>query len=642
VSVPTQAELNGNFSFNGVSLPVYDPKTITCGAASGCANGTGYTATAFPGNVIPLSRIDPVVQKFFSLNPYNLPNLPVSYINTGPVNDFISGNHYISDRQGYLGKIDQQLGSNQKVFVRYIWNKYRVIGGRNNILFNWENIDNTQYSFGVPEPVDERNIAFGHIWTLSPTLINDVRIGYQRRDDTVYPATSNQGWAAVLGIPGVGPQTFPGFVEQGGTGNSFNFTANPAGTSSAGGPLRTLNEDFILADNMTKVHGLHTFKWGYQGMLQRENDITATEPSGVYNFSTAGSGLPLTPNTGNSFASFELGAATSATFTTLLSNYLPRWWLNQFYFQDDWRIRPGLTLSLGVRYSYESPVSTQHNQQSEFNPNVVDPVTGMMGAITNPARSIYKGDKHNFTPRVGVAWNFRPKWVFRGSFGMFTVDAVPEAGQDNYIATANVQQVSGNPYPAFYLSQGPGPVVYNQNGNGTANYVGTNYSARTATYIDPNLRNPYTMTWSGGFQYEFKPNYLAELVYQGSGGVGLLGTANINVLPLSIYQSTDTTLLNTVYANTQAYLRFPQFGTITETSNFGHSTYNALVSRLEHRFSSGFSANFLFTYAKNITGGASTNLTNPPVCSHNLIRIAMMHIQRLAVTYESALTLASN
>jgi len=91
VSVPTQAELNGNFSFNGVGLPVYDPKTITCAAASGCANGTGYTATAFPGNVIPLSRIDPVVQKFFSLNPYNLPNLPVSYINTGPVNDFISG-----------------------------------------------------------------------------------------------------------------------------------------------------------------------------------------------------------------------------------------------------------------------------------------------------------------------------------------------------------------------------------------------------------------------------------------------------------------------------------------------------------------------------------------------------------------------
>lgn len=600
VSVPTQAELNGNFSFNGLGLPIYDPKSIACANASGCAGGTGYTATAFPGNVVPVNRIDPVVQKFFSLNPYNLPNLPGGYTNTGPVNDFISGNHYISDRQGYLMKIDQQLGSNQKVFVRYIYNKYRVIGGRNNVLFNWESIDNTQYSFGVPEPVNEQNLVFGHIWTISPTLVNEVRIGYQRRNDTVYPATANQGWAAALGIPGVGPQTFPGFVEQGGTGNSFNFSANPGGGS------RTLNEDFTLADNMTKIYGLHTLKWGYQGMLQRENDIAASQPSGVYNFSTAGSGLPFTPNTGNSFASFELGAVTSATFTTLLSNYIPRWWLHQFYVQDDWRVRPGLTLSLGLRYSYESPVNTQHHLQSEFNPNVVDPVTGLMGAITNPTGSIYNADMHNFAPRVGLAWNFRPKLVFRGSFGMFTVDAVPQAGQDNYIATANVQQVSGSPFPAFYLSQGPGPIAYTLNSNGTANYVGTNYSARTATYIDPNLRNPYTMSWSAGFQYEFKKNFLAEIVYQGSEGVGLLGTANINVLPLSIYQSTDATLLNTVYSNTQAYLHFPQFGTITETSNFAHSTYNALVGRLEHRFSSGFSANFLFTYAKNITGGAAT------------------------------------
>ena len=76
---------------------------------------------------------------------------------------------------------------------------------------------------------------------------------------------------------------------------------------------------------------------------------------------------------------------------------------------------------------------------------------------------------------------------------------MPELGQDNYLATAQVQQPSGNPYPAFYLSQGPGPINYTINGStDTANYVGTNYSARTATYIDPNLRNPYSMTWAPG------------------------------------------------------------------------------------------------------------------------------------------------
>ncbi len=85
------------------AVPIYDPKTITCTNPNGCASGTGYTATAFPGNVIPVSRIDPVAAKFLSLKPYNLPNLAGTYTNTGPDNNFISGNKYISDRQGLSG-----------------------------------------------------------------------------------------------------------------------------------------------------------------------------------------------------------------------------------------------------------------------------------------------------------------------------------------------------------------------------------------------------------------------------------------------------------------------------------------------------------------------------------------------------------
>ncbi len=599
VSVPDQAELNGNFNFGGLGLPIYDPKTITCGNANGCANGTGYTATPFAGNIIPASRIDPVVAKFLSLKPYSSPNLAGVYTNTGPNNNFISGNHYISDRQGYLGKIDQQLGDKQKIFVRYIWNKYRVIGSRNNILYNLTAIDNTQYGFGLPEPVDERNLAFGHIFTISPTVINEFRFGYQRRNDPITPVTANQNWAGLLGIPGVGPQTFPGFVDTGGLGSSFNWTANP------GGPSRTLNEDFTLADNMTKVKGLHTIKFGYQAILTRENDITATQPSGVYNFSAAGSALPFTPNTGNSFASFLLGAVDSASFTTLEANYLPRWWTHQFYIQDDWRIRRNLTIAIGLRYSYESPASTQYNYKSQFNPTATDPLTGMMGAITHPTGSVYSADLKNFAPRIGLSYNFLPNFVFRGSFGIFTQDVLPQLGQEEYTAQAVVQKLSGSPFPAFFLANGPGNVAYTLNSaTGTAGFVGGNYSQRNATYIDPNLRNPYTMTWSEGFQWQLRPSAIAEVVYQGSAGVRLTGTTNINVLPQSIYNSTDTTLLNTVYSNTQAYLRFPQFGAVNETSNFGHSTYHALVTRLEKRFNQGLSYNFLFTYSKNLYGGA--------------------------------------
>jgi len=597
VSVPTQDMLNGDFSFNGLGFPIYDPRSIACGKAS-CADGTGYSATQFTGKIIPRSRFDPVYVKFLAQNPYNLPNLTPTFTSSGPTNDYIAGNHFISDRQAYLGKIDQTINDKQKVYVRYIWNKYRVIGSRENILFKWTAIDNTALAFGRPEPIDERNVAVGHVFTISPTIINEVQVGYQRRNDNIYPVTANQGWAAALGIPNVGPETFPGFVSSG--TSSVAWSANPGGGS------RTLNEVVTLADNMTKVAGLHTIKFGYQGIRQRENDITAVQPSGAYTFTSALSGNPLTPNTGNSFATFELGAVSSANFTKLLANYLPVWYLNQLYVQDDWRLRRDLTLSLGLRYSLESSADTQYGLKSQFDPNATDTVTGLKGGIVHPTGSLYPAAHNNFSPRLGAAWNFRPKFVFRGSFGMFTQDLVQQLGQDEYTAQAVVQQPSGNPFPAFYLSQGPGAVNYNVRANNTAQFLGTNYSTRNTTWFDGHLRNPYSMTWSGGFQWEFKPDYLAEITYQGSAAVHLAGTVNINNLPLSIYKSTDTTLLNQVFANSQSFLPYTQFGAINYLTNSGHSTYHALIGKVQHRFSSGFSASALFTYSKNLAGTATS------------------------------------
>ena len=177
------------------------------------------------------------------------------------------------------------------------------------------------------------------------------------------------------------------------------------------------------------------------------------------------------------------------------------------------------------------------------------------------------------------------------------------------------------PYRPFICLKARVRSSYNINGStNTANYAGTNYSARTATYIDPNLRNPYGRdVVRAGFQWEFLPNNLAEVVYQGSAGVGLVpngGTTsaqpnpysavNINVLPQAIFNSTNTTLLNTVYANSQSYLTYPQFGAITYYSNYGHSTYHGLTSRVERRFSNGLSYTFLFAWSKTLQGTAGS------------------------------------
>ena len=606
-STVDQGMLGGNFSFGGLGYPIYDPKSITCTLAAGCPGSTGWTATPFTGNQIPQSRIDPVTAKFLSLNPYHLPNTAGFYSNTGPNNNYTDYIPYLSDRQGHLAKIDEQISNNDRLFGRWNWNMNRQPAGRPSVQYAWGQIINTQYSPGLPEKIDVNGFTVGEYHNFGPTAVNEFRFAYQRRNDTVTPVLNNQGWAATLGIPGVGPQTFPGFVGASG-GSSVTWTANPSAT--AGSNLRTLNEGFEFIDNVTKVHGVHTLKAGYQGMLTRENDIAVSQPSGVYNFATSGSGAPFTPNTGNSFASFLLGSVTSATFTTLLADYLPRWWSHQLYVQDDWRVSHNLTVNFGVRYSYETPAVTKWGFESEFNPTAVDPLTGLMGAVTHPKGAMYKSDRNNFAPRIGMSWNFKPNFVFRGSFDVFTVDVMPQIGQDEYLATTQVQQPPGSPYPAFYLSQGPGPVSYPINSaTNTANYfaIGNNYSGRTATYIDPNLRSPYTMTWSGGIQWAFKPNQLAELVYQGASGVALVPSAvNMNVLPQSIFTSTNTTLLNTVFANAQNYLNYPQFGSINYTSNFGHNTYHGLTTRVERRFNNGLSYTFIFTWSKNLAGTAGS------------------------------------
>ena len=154
----------------------------------------------------------------------------------------------------------------------------------------------------------------------------------------------------------------------------------------------------------------HTIKFGYEVIRTRENNVDQVLPSGSYSFQTGGTALPFTPNTGNTFASFVLGSVTSATYTQQIWNRLPRWWSHSGYIQTDWKARRNLTLNLGVRYSLETPFRDKWDHQSQFDPAVVDPLTGKMGAITHPTGALYKTDQNNFQPRVGVAWNFRSGW----------------------------------------------------------------------------------------------------------------------------------------------------------------------------------------------------------------------------------------
>jgi hypothetical protein len=586
VTVPTPAMQKGDFSFGGQTSPapltIYNPFTTV-------QNGTTYTRTPFPGNIVPQSLIDPVAAAFLAKNPFAQPNTTGIPSTTGPTSNLDVNPQKWVRRTRWDVKFDHQFTVNHKEFIRYSQGRHRTLAQTNQ--FAWVGDPSQTFSqlvdpAAVPQPVDQLNFVFSDMRILSNSMNNEFRVGYNLHEVHQSAPSANGNWAQQLGMPNVSGATFP----------YFNIGYGMAGLTS----YHNIGDDITLQDNFTKIKGKHAIKFGYEMIRTSYNATQAVLPSGSYTF--GGTEAPFTPNTGNPFANFLLGTVTSATFTQAQASWLPRWWGHQAYVQDDWKVLHNLTLNIGLRYAYETPFQTKYGQNSEFDPTVKDPLTGMMGAIVHQSGALSKPDRNNFEPRLGLAWNFAPKWAFRAAFGVIHADVLAPTqniGFDEYVATATVAQAPGNPNYVFKLSQGPPSVAYNVQSNGTAPFVGTNYSTRTATWWDPNMRNPYIMSWSGGVQWEFARNWLTEMLYQGQAGVGLINAWNINALPLNI--STNPATLATIYKAQQNYLPYPQFGTITGYSNYGHDTYHSGTLRVERRYTSGVSITAFYTYQKNLS-----------------------------------------
>ena len=575
LSVPTDAMKSGNFAFGPNALTIYNPYTMRQNAA-----GT-WISDPFPGNQIPANLFDPVAKNFLSHDPWAKPNNAGISTATGTQQNFIINQPKVLQRYATDAKIDHQFSTQHKIFGRFsemtepVW----YSGGNYLAQIAWTLIDPNHRSL----PTTNYNGVLSDTFIFGPNRFNDFRLGFNRRTVVTISNTDDKNWSKELGIPNMSELGFPVF-------NNGYYLSSLSGSNQTG-------QELTLQDNFNQVMGKHTIKVGYELMRTTYNSLQASQPSGTYNF--GGTQAPFTPNTGNGFADFLLGTVTSAVYTKNFATWLPRWWHHSLYVMDDWKPMRGLTLNLGLRWSYESPFTTKYGQQSQFDPTKVDPLTGLLGAITHPKGPLAKSDWNNFQPRLGVAWTFRPKWVFRTSFGIITQDLTTSGVNQNfneYQGTANVQQLPGDPRPAFTLSQGPPKFSYPVQADGSAAFVGTNYSARNADWFDPNSRMPYTIMWSAGIQHEFVHNWLVELNYQGNAGVGLLENWNINQIPLNI--STNTTVLNQIFSAIQNYRPYPQFGAVTLYSNFGHSTYHAGTLRVEKRYTRGLTFTALYTFAK--------------------------------------------
>jgi len=595
-SVPSPGMRQGQFNFPNANV-IFDPATTR-------NVGGVWMRDAFPGNVIPTNRIDPVARKVLEYDPWQLPNRAGSFNSTGATGNYLAdefANVFLND---YNYRFDHQFTQNNKIY--YSWTDNKYLPGLNRPWNIRPDRGEFDAASGHRSPSRNQNMSLGNTWVISPTLVNDMRAGYYRRWSQVDVPSFQQGWGQKLGIPNLNTDIMPGFGS--GDRNSPDSIYGIYGQSQT----KTVNETLSFRNDLSMIRGTHAFKGGYEVLRYRLNTATLANPVN-FNFSGSTTGLQANgaamPNTGSPFAGFLTGYVTSATFRTELTSWLPRSWIHSFYFQDDWKVSKTLTLNIGLRYSNESAFTTKWGMMSQFDPTLRDPLTGNMGGVAHPTSGLTGGDHNNFNPRIGFAWHPLTKTVFRGGFGFYTVDVKFPASReqyDEYVGTALQQANPGDPTPVYQISRGvtpPPPVILS---NGTSPYLGTNYSGRNVTLWDPNLRNPYVMNWNFSIQHELARDYVMDFSYQGSGSVGLIERWELNTFPVDLYAN-DPVQRDRVFAASQNFRPYPHFGNITMRSNFGHSTFHSGTAKLEKRLSRGLFFTTFYTFSKTINSSDTDN-----------------------------------
>ncbi|MBL8213936.1 MAG: TonB-dependent receptor [Bryobacterales bacterium] len=600
-TTPTADMKAGNFNFPGVanSNIIYDPATTRRNP-----DGT-WSRSPFPGNMVPTNRFDPVAQRLLAIDPWVAPNRPGTYNAQGPSGNLLADEFARVFLPDYSLRLDHQFSPAFKIYGSYTDNLYSGFGRPINIKEANPEFDSSQ---GNWTPSRNSNVSLGKTWIVTPTLVNDARAGYYRRFAKTDVPSFGQNWAQQLGIPNVGSELMPGF------GGTSTGRYDPSGLYGIYGatPSRSVNETLSFRNDTAYIRGTHAIKFGYEYLKFRLNNAILAYPAQfAFDTSTVGlqpNGQPI-PNTGNQFAGFLTGYVSQAIFRGELSSWLPRSSIHSFYIQDDWKVTPTLTANIGLRYSNEAPFNTKFGVMSNFDPNGRDPLTGRTGAIIHPTSGLNKRDNNNFNPRIGLAWHPKERLVFRGGFGMYTVDVkfpLNREQYDEYQTLVNQQPAPGDPTPIYRISQGVRPPSPTVQPNNTALYSGANFGSRNVSWWDPNLRNPYTLNWNTSIQYEFVRDYLIEVSYQGSSGVGLLERWQANTFAPD-FAANDLTLRNQVFAAAQNFRPYSQFGDVIMRSNFGHSTFHSGTVKLEKRYSQGFFFSTFYTLSKALNSQDTDN-----------------------------------
>jgi Carboxypeptidase regulatory-like domain len=562
-ALPSAAFEQGNFS--ALSTPITNPY----------AGGAPFDYGGNYNQIDP-SLISPAAQAWQNLF------YPTSILGKGPLGPYPQ--HVYTNRM--YGRVDYDLSSKNTLFARVGY-----------IRSSPEDLDS-----GLPPSITGYRVQKRHTWqgvledtwVATPHIVNVAKAGLTHTENHFGGALEGQPLLDSLGITG-----FP-VVADGYTGIPSLYLSGYTSPYQLPESQPT-EETFQYIDQVTYERGAHTIKAGVEYRpMEADNYFNPT--FGSFSYSSQ--------YTGNAYADFLLGLPDTTGYTyTRTPEYARYWYLNSFV-QDDWNVRPNLTLSLGVRYEYDSPPVDKNNVVASFDPYrgaIVVPNLAIANQYINsvfptqipiesaasvdlPSRSLVNSYKTAIYPRIGFA--YRPfatdRTVIRGGYGIF----------NDEISAALFNYDYGGPFGLSvgftnsFLNNQP-TVTFQHPINTTAE--GSLAGNVSTTFTDWNYRNPYVQQFNLTIEQNIGFQTGVRLSYIGTRAVKLGYANNIDQVAPS------TTPYN------QANSPYPLFYSVYEFQNGGYENYNAFSAEVNRKFSHGLSYEAALTWAKNLTDDQDTD-----------------------------------
>ena len=532
------------------------------------------TGLPFPNNQIPVDRLDPTALKF---EPF--------FTATPNKNTLARNANALLEEPEHFWQPDVKINyqMNDSHGLMFSWGYY------NSDLLEWRIAGRPELpNYMMFGQLKNQRFALAYTWTVSPTVVNEVRGGLSRVRRIRLPFLRDRNYAReVFGIEGT-----VGDVDPIGYAVPELRISGFSNISTAGTQPRA-DGNWSIADTVSIIRGNHALKFGGDVFRQYMNLTVLSNQAGEYRFS---GGV-----TGHAFADFLLGFAdqTSRAFPLGPLSQHPNRWSSNWFFQDDWKVSNTFTLNYGVRWEYLDTMKEKWGRLATFDPTLGGGVGGIRvvasgidngarydeavarykalnpGVIVEKKGELYNADKNNWAPRLGFAWNpdFAENFVVRGGYGLFfTIDDLCLCGHYNlspFMLTQNFRRAQNptwdNPFPSV-----PG---------------GTSAAA-----INPDYPTPYFGHWNLGVQYELPLSVALDVSYVGKKGTRLDG------LRRDINQPVD------------GVRPYPLFGPISFIEARGNSNFHGLQTRIERRMASGMNVLVSYLFSRMIDDDAQNDV----------------------------------